>query len=369
MASMAIQLHLRLLLLAAVLTAPFPARAITTTGQYTVTILGRVQHNYPESTFNAFSINDNGVVAGYATVRVPDNPSQAARGVLWQNSTPHYTILGTISEFPGFNTGFDSQASWINNSGIAVGSSEENTSHGFVQVPVIFTPNGIVDLGVKNASKGIAVCINNYGQVVGNLSFIPSGLGYDGYAVQAFLYQNGVMTPLGYPVPNWGYSVAAAINDSGLIVGSAAFASRQPAHAACYANGAWVDLGFIGAATSVNDSGTIVGTYSVGSGYFIYQNGQVTDLNAPRGFTSPALPFINNAGQIALANFIYQNGVWQDINDLDLGDGWTFSEAFGMNNQGAIIGIVFREVNRTFLYRSALLTPVSSNQQAATRTP
>jgi probable HAF family extracellular repeat protein len=362
---MAIPLHQRLLLLAAVLAAPFPARAITTTGQYSMTILGRVQHNYLESTFNASNINDNGVVAGAATVRVPDNPSLAARGVLWQSSTPHYTILGTISEF----TEVDSQASWINNSGIAVGSSEENTSHGFVQVPVIFTPNGILNLGVKNASRGIAVCINNYGQVVGNLSFIPAGLGYVGYAVQAFLYQNGVMTPLGYPVPNSGYSVATEINNSGLIVGSAAFAHDESPHAACYANGAWVDLGFVGSATSVNDSGTIVGIYSQGSGRFIYQNGQITDLNVPRGITSPALPFINNAGQIVLANFIYQNGVWQDINDLDLGDGWTFWEALGMNNQGAIIGIVFREVNRTFLYRSALLTPVSPNQQAATRTP
>jgi probable HAF family extracellular repeat protein len=251
---MAIQLLQRLLLLAAVLTAPFSARAITTTRHYTVTILGRVQHNYPESAFYATSINDHGVVAGSATVRVPDNPSLAQRGVLWQSGTPHCTILGTISEYPGF----DSEATWVNNSGIAVGASEENTSHGFVYVPVIFTPNGIVDLGVKNAAYGVADCINNHGQVVGNLSFLAS----PGQATEAFLYQNGVMTPLGYPVPNSGYSFAAAINDSGLIVGSAIFALGKYAHAACYANGAWVDLGFTGAATSVNDSGTIVGTWA-----------------------------------------------------------------------------------------------------------
>jgi probable HAF family extracellular repeat protein len=369
---MAIQLHQRLLLLAAVLTVPFPARAVTTTGQYTVTILGRAQHNYPESEFNAVSINDNGVVAGSARVRVPDNPSLAVRGVLWQSSTPHVTILGTISEFPGF----DSQATWINNSGITVGSSEENTGQGFVQVPVMFTPNGIVHLGAKNASKGIAVCINNYGQVVGNLPTLKPF-----YSSQAFLYQNGVMTPLGYPFRfrgyPWGVSAAAAINDSGLIVGSAIFASEQSVHAASYANGAWVDLGtlgsypnypFYGAATSVNDSGTIVGTWEnyIEGGCFIYQNGQMTDLHAPG---RPGNPFINNAGQIVLGNFIYQNGVWQDLNDLDLGDGWTFSQAYGINNQGAIIGVVFREANGIILGRSALLTPVSPNQQAATRTP
>jgi probable HAF family extracellular repeat protein len=366
---MAIPLYQRLLLLAAVLTAPFPAQAITTTGQYTVTILGRVQHNYPDSNLYASSINDHGVVAGAATVRVPDNPSLAARGVLWQSSTPHYTILGTISD--GFNTGFDSQAMWVNNSGIAVGSSEENTGHGFVDVPVMFTPNGIVDLGVKNASYGIAYCINNYGQVVGNLFFFEPYI-----ATEAFLYQNGVMTLLGYPVPNSGKSEATAINDSGLIVGAAVFTFERPRHAAYYANGTWVDLGtfeppneyFTALATSVNASGTIVGTWEnyIEGGCFIYQNGQMTDLHAPQ---RPGDPFINNAGQIVLGNFIYQNGVWQDINDLDLGDGWTFSQALGINNQGAIIGFVFRIVNGEFLYYCALLTPVSPNQQAATRTP
>jgi probable HAF family extracellular repeat protein len=363
---MAIQPHHCLLLLAAVLTAPFPAWAITTTGQYTVTILGRVQHNYPESAFNAASINDHGVVAGSATVRVPDNYSLTERGVLWQSSTPHCTILGTISEY--FGSAFDSQATWINNSGIAVGWSAENTSHGFVEVPVMFTPNGIVDLGVKNASEGSAVCINNYGQVVVNLTFSTS----PGSATEAFLYQNGVMTPLGYPVPNSGYSEAVAINDSGLIVGSAKFGLGQNLHAAYYAKGAWVDLGTLGPpnnpfsfsiATSVNDSGTIVGNWGNDNAYgcFIYQNGQMTDLHEPPG-AAYSYPFINNASQIVMGNFIYQNGVWQDINYLDLGDGWKFYQAYGINNQGAIIGTVFKVVNGEPLYRSALLTPASPNQ-------
>jgi probable HAF family extracellular repeat protein len=364
---MAIQFHQRLLVLAAVLTTLFPGQAITATGQYTVTILGRVQHNYQRSAFYATSINDHGVVAGFATVKVPDNPSLAQRGVLWQSGTPHCTILGTISEYPGF----DSEATWINNSGIAVGWSKENTSHGFVQVPVIFTPNGILDLGVKNASHGSGECINNYGQVVGNLTFETPP-----YGTQAFLYQNGVMTLLGYPVRTLAYAVATAINDSGLIVGSAQFPINAGPHAAFYANGVWVDMGTMGflnytfasAATSVNDSGTIVGNWSYDSesGCFIYQNGQMTDLKAPY---SQWDPFINNAGQIVRENFIYQNGVWQNINHLLLGDGWTLNGTSGINNQGAIIGHVSRKVNGTTLFRSALLTPVSPNQQAATRTP
>src|SRR5215469_5536673 len=170
------------LLFAAVFTAPFSAPAITTSGQYSVTILGRVQHNYPDSAFNASCVNNNGVVAGSAIVRVPDNSNQPVRGVLWQAGTPHYTILGTISEV----SDIDSQAEWINDSGIAVGGSSENTSQGPVFVPVMFTPSGIVDLGRKNAAQGEATCINNNSQVVGNLFFHAPA-----QAIQAFLYQNG----------------------------------------------------------------------------------------------------------------------------------------------------------------------------------
>jgi probable HAF family extracellular repeat protein len=353
---MAIRFHQYLLLLATVLTVPFSAQA--NTGQYTVTILGRVQHNYPDSTFVAACVNDNDVVAGSANVRVPHNFTRPTRGVIWNSST-HYTILGTISE----DNGFDSEASWINNSGIAVGSSIENTSHGFVTVPVVFTPTGIVDLGIKNALNGNAVCINNNGQIVGNLDFNGTPI-----SAEAFLYQNGVMTLLGYPVPTIGYSQATAINKNGLIVGAAIFTANEQAHPACYTNGAWVDLasGFNGAgeATSVTDSGTIVGTW--GAVYFIYQNGQFAKLNAPRsGLAGP--PSINNAGQIVVGNFIYQNGVWQDINNLDLGDGWTFLEAFGINNQGAIIGVMSSQGGN--LERYALLTPVTSNKQPASSLP
>jgi probable HAF family extracellular repeat protein len=356
---MAIHYGLRLLFVAAALAAPPSAPAITTTGQYTVTILGRVQHSYANSSIFALSLNDNGQVAGYATVIVPHNSSPVDRGVIWQSSEPHYTILGTISE----GLTFDSLAYCINNPGIAVGKSFENTESGGREVPVIFTANGIVNLGTKNATDGYAVGINNAGRVVGDLLY------YSPFeAIQAFLYQNGVMTLLGYPVPTIGYSLALAINNNGLIVGAAQFLRHVPRHAASYANGAWTDLGAIGPsstfeafATSVNDSGVIVGNWQNGNqtGVFIYDNGQMTDLHAPNRYGEP---FINNAGQIVFADFIYQNGIWQDINDLDLGDGWRFAEAFGINNHGAIIGTMFRTSNNLTIERFGLLTPVTPSQ-------
>lgn len=342
----------------------FPVSAQSSGVQYTVTVLGLVQHNYPNSYFSPVGINDNGVVVGSAVVKVPDNPEQSERGVLWQRNT-HYTILGTLSE----NTGYDSAATWINNSGITVGNSSEHVGPGFDYEthPVMFTPNGIVNLGVKNSVGGWATGINNASQVVGYLYFSTPV-----QATEAFLYQNGVMTPLGYPVPTIGYSQAYAINNNGLIVGTAQFSGSgygANLHAVSYANGTWTDLGTLGthqywkyAATSVNDSGVIVGNwgYALQYGIFIYQNGQMTDLKAPVASDALVVPIINNAGQIIYQNFIYQNGVWQDINTLiEPGSSWQLTGATAINNEGAIVGFISNASQR--IYRAGLLTPVSSN--------
>ncbi len=342
----------------------FPVSAQSSEVQYTVTVLGLVQHNYPNSYFSPVAINDNGVVVGNALVKVPDNPAQSQRGVLWQPNT-HYTILGTLSEYAGY----DSAATWINNSGSAVGNSIEHVAPGFdyVMHPVMFTANGIVNLGAKNSVGGWATGINNSSQVVGYLDFSTPV-----QATEAFLYQNGVMTLLGYPVPTIGYSQAYAINNNGLIVGTAQFSTSgygTNLHAASYANGTWTDLGTLGThqywnytATSVNDSGVIVGNwgYALQYGIFIYQNGQMTDLKAPAASDALVVPIINNAGQIIYQNFIYQNGVWQDVNTfIKPGSSWQLTGATAINNEGAIVGFIHNASQR--IDRAGLLTPVSSN--------
>jgi probable HAF family extracellular repeat protein len=393
---MAMRVRPRIFLLAAVFTTAFPARAITTSGlekirdkrispalfdwivfwvflvlvasvnadqvqagtvQYSLTVLGLVQHNYPDSYFNPAAVNDSDVIAGNATVRVPHNTGQSERGILWVPST-RYTVLGTISEGPGF----DSQATCINSLGIAAGQSYEHLpGGGFGMRPVMFTSNGVVDLGVKNGVAGWATGINDDSQVVGYVIFstpVP--------ASQAFLYQNGVMTLLGYPVPTIGYSAAYAINNNGLIVGTAQFAAGADYHAASYLNGTWTDLGSIGSggsyhcyASSVNDSGVIVGAWgnALLYGGFIYQNGQITDLASPTVSDSLVAPTINNAGQIVYGKYIYQAGAWQDINTLiEPGSDWQLTGATGINNNGDIIGYIY---NPTLgIYRAGLLTVV-----------
>ena len=350
-------IYQRFLLVAAALALPLSAQADGV--RYSVTVLGLVQHNYPNSYFNPKAINDNEVIAGNAIVRVPHNTLQSQRGVLWQPTT-HYQVLGTISE----EGSDDSNATCINNSGIAAGYSSEHLFDGGYSVhPVMFTSNGVVNLGVKNAAAGWATGINDASQIVGNLEFetpVP--------AIEAFLYQNGAMTPLGYPVSTLGYSAAYAINNNGLIVGTAQFAANAEYHPASYSNGTWTDLGVLGTgnsqtyASSVNDSGVIVGSWGnpLVYGAFIYQNGKIADLKAPAPSTVLDVPIINNAGQIVYSKFIYQSGLWQDINTLiQPGSAWQLTVATAINNNGAIVGSIYNPTQR--IYRAGLLTPVTSN--------
>ena len=149
--------------------------------QYSVTVLGLVQHNYPSSYFNPEAINDSNVIAGNAVVRVPLNPLQSERGVLWHPSTQttrfwerYRSILVSIVMPPASITMGLQQAT--------PGSMSPAPSSVH---PVMFTANGTVNLGVKNSSAGWATGINNSSQVVGYLDFETPVPG-----TEAFLYQN-----------------------------------------------------------------------------------------------------------------------------------------------------------------------------------
>lgn len=340
--------------------------AVAAAPLYTMQVLGLVQQNYPTSVFYPQAINDNSVIAGYAEVKVPDNSTQPERGVLWQNVPGHYyTILGTLSEQTVYP---DSTTYAINNSNVSVGFSYRQSRYGATNYPVLFNAQGIVNLGIKNGTDGFAYGINNAGQVVGEIDFEKS----PGAAQEAFIYQNGVMTMLGYPAPA-GMSTAAAINNNGLIVGAARFFNLSgPTHAATYFDGEWTDLGSIGGAqydsvaVGVNDSGTVIGNWYAGStaGSFIYQSGKMTDLKVPANGHAFS---INNAGQItadAVAHYgetglVYLNGAWLDLNTVvSQSYGWQITSAVSINNRGQITGLLG---NSSGQQRSYVLTPIPAS--------
>jgi probable HAF family extracellular repeat protein len=129
-----------------------------------------------------------------------------------------------------------------------------------------------LNLGVKNAFGGYATGINNASQVVGIFYFIRPAFTYE-----AFVYQNGVMAPLGYPVP-----------------GRNVHLSKRP----------------------INQFGRA------------YRSRLRFELSGDK-----------QCGPNNRWKFHYQNGGWQDLNTLiEPGSGWTISYAAAINNEGVIAG-------------------------------
>ena len=202
----------------------------------------------------------------------------------------------------------------------------------------------ITDLGTLGGSSSSAFAINNNGQVVGEMGVDNTS------GTTAFLYENGVVTNLGYlpggeNIIGGIYSTAAAINASGQIAGSSINQS-----AFSYSGGQMSALGTLGGLSSqaygINDAGQIVGT-STQSGYshnraFLYSNGAMTNLGSLGGDYSVARG-INNSGVVTGTSylsdghehaFVYSNGTMTDIGTL----GGPNSEAVAINNAGQIVG-------------------------------
>lgn len=267
--------------------------------------------------------------------------------------------LGTLG-------GASSVANSLNDSGVIVGTSinAAGINQAFVYA------NGVMS-GLPFTTFSRADGINNAGGIVGTFGVDegpeePQGFLY----ARAYTYADGVVTNLGLlPGADGLTSEGRGINDAGVAVGSAEYggAPDHPREAFVYSNGVMQGLGNLGGQSSdayaINDLGQVAGSAGVPTtptrpnayAYhaFLYSEGVMQDLGGVTDSGNSIAYDVNNLGQ-AVGNadtsgsldpraVLYENGGIVQLDTLiDPGDGWTMTNATGINDAHQIAGTACR---------------------------
>lgn len=216
----------------------------------------------------------------------------------------------------------------------------------------------IIDLGILGGSWAQANGLNNVGQVVGSSQDTEG-------CEQAFVWQNGRMTGLGF-LPEGSYSKAMDINDHGDITGQAQ-TSPSSHQAFIYSNGSMTPIGTLGGANSIgraiNNRGTITGSSGISNSThnhtFVWKSGQHIHIRPFSLSVSCDSYGINEDDRICGITFVYSPWdrwwpyVWHDDNQNGTSDSGEmkllgnmgrkdsvgeFAGANAINNHGWVVG-------------------------------
>jgi hypothetical protein len=300
---------------------------------------GDVQYSHAQC------LNDSGQVAGISYT-YDGSANLGAAAWLYDHGTT--TRIGfTDADYTG-STGYQySSPSDINAAGQVVGLSVRFTGGGnsaWLYDHGTTTRLGLIDAAYPNNDSSEATRINAAGQVVGNTEYAISGSAY--YGAAAWLYDRGTTTRLGLTdaehTRDDGYksSQATQLNEAGNVVGfSYRYGSGsndiKGVSAWLYKDGVTARLGLIDSEHTRSD-GYQTSQLTSGSGQTLNRAGQVIGYSARYADMA-------DAGRSA---WVYANGVTTRLGLVDAAhtrtDGYAYSEAKSINEEGQVIGVSSR---------------------------
>lgn len=302
----------------------------------------------------AWDVNASGQVAGYAGFL------NSLVGVAGFYTEPNAGATTVVAPIWG---GIPSQVSQgqflsINDAGVCVGWSYVDGPLSIESHLVRYADGVQTDLGTLGGDVAQGTGINNAGIIVGRSSVA-------GGQTHAFIHKDGNMSDLGL-LGAGAYSEANAINNAGVIVGFATTSTAaQIGHAVKWVDGEMIDLGGLEGnthtyANAISDNGYIVGSAdntwsgSTPSIAWLDEGAGMSDIGYL--FTNPGgvrqgmfATSVNSDGDVVgytsnasgrRTAFLYQDGELFNLEDYLPAEyaGWQLWNAFGINDQGWIVG-------------------------------